>query len=466
MTLYPPVSELFDHWINREVEGKLELIGGQLIVGNALSGSRWLLQKILQGWRAEAAIALAPIETWIQALAVGYGLTVPGAASIDDQLNSLEAQISNCEIEAEDRQLGGARFTWAHHNIQRNLSMSLFGLVEEVGGQSLGRDFVMRLGDDGFTPDLVFFKGEGLNQLYGSFLRGAAELVIEVEIPGYEAADRVTKRAYYQSAGVPEYWLINPEAHQIEFYRLVEGHYQPQPLEADGGYQPSSIPGLVFQPNALWREEDISPLESSVFRVEQRVAEFERPLAEEGPQWGSLLFIPNIQLEAVPISFEEYISWAPRAKFEFIEGRPLIGSTSGTRNVLAMLLMTFGLASAIKLLPPQAWIQGLRQRLDLEGRDAERKSEWWAIAHEAAKRLRAHFSAGRLGVIGDLAMAQPLNFWSDITLVYWEKFDDSWRAYDVLREIDPEMRIDLLQADRNWLTADQRWQIERYLVEL
>ena len=77
-----------------------------------------------------------------------------------------------------------------------------------------------------------------------------------------------------------------------------------------------------------------------------------------------------------------------------------------------------------------------------------------------------HFSVDKLGVIGDLVMPQPLNYWSDITLVYWEKFEDSWRAYDVLREIDPDMRVDLLRADEHWLTADQRWQIEHYLVEV
>ncbi|MEO1122995.1 MAG: Uma2 family endonuclease [Cyanobacteria bacterium J06639_16] len=466
MKLYPPTSELFENWINCKAESKLELISGQLVVGNSLAGSRWLLQRILQGWRAEAAIALAPIETWIQALAVGYGLTLPETDAIDDKLNSLEAQVSNFEFRGEDCKSGAAGFTWSHYDIQQYLSMSLFRLAGEVGGQSLGRDFVMRLGDNGFTPDLVLFKGEGLNQLYSSFLSGPAELVVEVQIPGHEEADRVTKRAYYQAAGVPEYWLIDPEAQQIKFDRLVEGLYQPQSSEADGYYRPSSIPGLAFQTEALWQEEEFNRLESSLWVVEQRVAGFERPLAEEGPQWGSLLFIPNIQVEAVPISFEEYISWAPRAKFEFIKGKPLIGSTPGTRNVLAMLLMTFGLAIAVKLLPPRAWIQGLRQRLAWERCDADRKAEWWAIARQAAERLRTHFSIGRLGVIGDLAMAQPLNYWSDITLVYWEKFDDSWQAYDVLREIDPDMRINLLRMDQNWLTADQLWQIERHLVEL
>ena len=382
MALYPPKSELFDTWINNKPESKLELIDGRLIVGNSLTGSRLLLRQILQGWRADAAIALAPIDTWLQSLAAGYDLTLPQTGSPLEILNHLEEQVADIEFVPEDLQAGRAEITWAHHNIQQQLTVDSFRLANEAGCESLGRDFVMRLGDNGH-------------------------------------------------------------------------------------YHPSSIPGLAFRPDALWNEdEDYNPLESRTFKVEQPIEDYQRIHAEEGPKWGSLLFIPNIQSSPVPICFEEYISWCPRAKFEFIEGKPLINSTPGTRNVLAMLLMTFGLESAVKLLPPQAWIEGLRQRLEWEQHDAERKAEWWKLARQAAEQLRAHFDLGRLGVIGDLTMPQPLNYWSDITLVYWVKFDDSWKAFDVLHEIDPDLRIDLMRFQPEWLTADQLWQVDRHLVEL
>ncbi|WP_081972814.1 Uma2 family endonuclease [Leptolyngbya sp. KIOST-1] len=467
MALYPPTSELFDNWINNKPESKLELIDGQLVVGNSLIGSQLLLRQILQGRRAEAAIALAPTESWLQALAAGYGLTLPKLDSPLEILNLLEQQIVDVEFIAEDLQAGRAEKTWTHHRIQQQLSVDSFRLANQAGCESLGRDFVMRLGDDGFTPDLIFYKSQGLNQLFSYFLSGPAELVIEILMPGHEAADRSTKFEAYQAAGVPEYWLIEPESQQIEFYRLIEGRYQRHQPDSDGYYRPSSIPGLAFRADALWQEdEDYNPLEPKTFKIEQPVEGFQQVHAEEGPQWGSLLFIPNIQPSPMPIAFEEYISWCPRAKFEFIEGKPLIGSTPGTRNVLAMLLMTFGLESAVKLLPPQAWIEGLRQRLEWEQKDAERKTEWWQLAHQAAERLRTHFNLGRLGVIGDLTMPQPLNYWSDITLVHWENFDESWKAFDVLRDLDPDYRIDLLRFQPEWLTADQLWHIERHLVEL
>ena len=455
--MYPSPTERFEDFINHRPESKLELIEGQLIVGNSLTGSRLLLRQILQGWGAEAAIALAPIETWIEALTASYDLSLPNTNALDEKLDGLEAQVSAIEFCPEDLLAGCAEETWSHHQIRQNLTMSLFQLAEQVGGRSLGRDFVMRLGDNGFTPDVVFFKSEELNQLYASFVSGPAELVIEILLPGHEDADRFVKRSYYQAANVPEYWLI---------CRWVDGQYQRQQLESDGYYRPSSVPRLAFRVDALWRIDDYNPLEQSLFVVEQRVDGFERPQREEGPKWGALLFIPNIQVDATPICFEEYMSWCPEAKFEFINGKPLIGSTPGTRNVLALLLMTFGLTSTVKLLPPQAWIQSLRQRLDWERHDAERKAEWWEIAHQAAERLRSHFSIERLGVIGELAGPQPLNYWSDITLVYWEAFADSWRIYDVLRDIDPDLRINLIRAGTTWLTADEQFQIEHQLVEI
>jgi hypothetical protein len=98
MALYPPKSELFDNWVNNKPESKLELIDGRLIVGNSLTGSRLLLRQILQGWRADAAIALAPIETWLQSLAAGYDLTLPQTGSPLEILDYLEAQVAGVEF--------------------------------------------------------------------------------------------------------------------------------------------------------------------------------------------------------------------------------------------------------------------------------------------------------------------------------------------------------------------------------
>lgn len=48
--MYPTPKERFEDITRHHPENKLELIGGQLIVGNSLAGSRLLLRQILQAW--------------------------------------------------------------------------------------------------------------------------------------------------------------------------------------------------------------------------------------------------------------------------------------------------------------------------------------------------------------------------------------------------------------------------------
>jgi len=78
--MYPSTEELFQDFTEHHPEGKLELIEGSLIAGNSLIGSRLLLRQILQGWKADAAVALAPVELWIEALKLGFKLSTPGSA--------------------------------------------------------------------------------------------------------------------------------------------------------------------------------------------------------------------------------------------------------------------------------------------------------------------------------------------------------------------------------------------------
>ena len=44
-------------------------------------------------------------------------------------------------------------------------------------------------------------------------------LVVEVISPSSARADRVTKRRRYQLAGIPEYWIVDPDARTVERWR-------------------------------------------------------------------------------------------------------------------------------------------------------------------------------------------------------------------------------------------------------
>ncbi len=471
--MYPTIEELFESFSRHRPEGKLELIDGRLIVGNTIVGSRLLLRQILQGWKADAAIAFAPIEKWIEALQVGYHLSCSIAGQdTSDALDILEAAVAEIEYQPEDLIAGEGVANYPyhpHHGTRQYLSTSFSNVAEELGGRSLGRDFVMRLGENGFTPDLLFFKSKDLNQLHSWYLNGPAELVIEVLLSGHEYCDRIAKREYYAAAGVPEYWIVDPQQQQVEFWRLLEEQYQQQQPDANGQYRPIGIPGLAFQSDSLWDEESWyrGRSQQTLFILEAEPQPFQRIGAIESETWGSLPFVPMLQLEPTPIRFEQYISWCPAAKFEFFNSKLQISYKRGTKRVLGLLLMTFGLASVVKVLPPQVWVQALKQRVVWEQQDEQRKAEWWWLARQAATVLREQFRIDRVGVIGDLVSSQSLNYWSEIQLVVWDMDRRSnMDVYKALSAVSKEPEFCLLDAEKDYLTVDEREAIEQKLVEI
>ncbi len=461
-------SELFNDFCRRGTEGKLELIEGKLIVGNTIVGSRLLLRQVLQGWGAEAAVALAPISLWIKALAASMELDQLEINEDDlrSTLLDLKAIAISIEYRAEDLTAGYGKNNYDHNSLQQKLTTALWQIGESLGGTVLGRDFVMRLGDNGFTPDLVFIAREHLHQLKAYYLDGAADLVIEVILPGHSYADKVAKKDYYQAGEVKEYWIIDPQNEQIEFWHNLDGKFHQQQLELDGCYRPSNIPGLVFLTYRLWQE---ARFDLELFRLEVAPSSDSSKIhfPENGLGWGELPFQPEIQLKPTPISFEQYICWSPEAKFEFFEGKPDIGGKTGIRNLIGMLLMTFGLTSSIKVLPPTVWCDALFNRLNLERLDEQRKTEWWQKAREVAAIIRESFAPSRIGVIGDLTKPEPLSYWSEITLVVWGLSEDKrWDIYSSLREINEDVPLSVIDVERDYLTDEQERNIESSLVEI
>ena len=465
-------ANLFHDFLDRGPESKLELIDSRLIVGNTIVGSRLLLRQILQGWGASAAVALAPLEQWVEALSQGFEIPIATSDSdnITQTLDDLQSQIAGWEYRPEDL-IAGFRGDENNHNaIRQHLTTALWEVAELVGGQCMSRDFVMRLGNNGFTPDLLFFTGKERNQLFSWYLGGAAELVVEILRPGHEYADRIVKRDYYAAALVPEYWIIDPKAQLIEFWRLRDGVYQQQFLDLGGRYRPNSIPGLAFSPALLWREEDWyrGGRNQEMFILEVPKQPFQRiPSYNDGLGWGCLPFSPDLQHEPVPIAFEQYICWCPEAKFEFWDGKPQIGSEKGIRNLIGMLLMTFGLASSVKVLPPEAWVNALRSRVALEQQDNERKAAWWNIARQAAALLRETCGVTRVGVIGDLVRPQPLSYWSDITLVAWDVPErKGYEIYQARSKLSKEPSVRLLEVERNYMTVEEKQALSHEKVEI
>ncbi len=451
-----------DRYLDRAPEPKLELIDGRLVVGNSLAGSRFLLHEILTGWGADAALPMAAQPLWFDALSLAFQ-PPRRLASLPDWQTWAAQVVYQPEIAP-----AGPRADAGHYHASSELHMGLFAACERGHfGSSLGRDFVMRLGWNGFTPDVLLIGAKRLEALKEYYLDGPADLVIEVLMPGHEAQDREVKRGYYAAGRVAEYWLVNSATRSVELLRWVAGEYQPRAVDAEGRYCPASVPGLAFVPARLWASESKHSLRT-VFEVEQPGPESpgarRRGQADE-LEWDHLPFEPRVALQPEPIGFGEYIAWCPEAKFESYDGRPIIAGRIGTRNVLGMLLLTFGLVEAVRVLHPREWVSALAEAEAARQRDAQQKAEWWLLARRAAMLLRKEHGASRVAVIGDLVHEQPLNIWSAITLVTWDlPRKDVMSTYQALYELSREPPIELVDAES--ASASERRAIASEAVEL
>ncbi len=126
---------------------------------------------------------------------------------------------------------------------------------------ALGRVFMetveMRLDRVARVPDVLFVARDHLDRLTDRRLLGPADLVIELVSDDSVERDYEEKFREYAAAGVPEYWLLDarPGHQQSNFYHLADdGTYRSVPLDADGRYHSTALPGFWFRPDWLWRD--------------------------------------------------------------------------------------------------------------------------------------------------------------------------------------------------------------------
>jgi len=73
-------------------------------------------------------------------------------------------------------------------------------------------------------PDIVFMRTEHGDRI-GEAYWGGADLVMEVVSPGTRRVDAVIKVREYAEAGLPEYWLIDPELETVTIHVLTGSSY-------------------------------------------------------------------------------------------------------------------------------------------------------------------------------------------------------------------------------------------------
>jgi Uma2 family endonuclease len=96
-------------------------------------------------------------------------------------------------------------------------------------------------------PDVQFYRrgnDTGSDQEQG-LVKGRPDLVVEIVSPSSQRYDHVKKLQWYAQLGVPEYWLVTPQARTVEGLVLREGAFSiAATLVEDEIFRPQSFEGL------------------------------------------------------------------------------------------------------------------------------------------------------------------------------------------------------------------------------
>ncbi len=104
-------------------------------------------------------------------------------------------------------------------------------------------------------PDLVFMAAAHTERISKQFW-GVPDLVAEVVLEGNVKLDRSVKIKEYARAGIPEYWIVDPETKTVEIYQLQgEVYIMRHNLKQGDTLTSSQLPDFQLALTDLFAEE-------------------------------------------------------------------------------------------------------------------------------------------------------------------------------------------------------------------
>lgn len=101
------------------------------------------------------------------------------------------------------------------------------------------------------VPDIAVFIRKNVVEQDG-YIHSAPELVVEVLSPANTRAERSDKLKDYESLGVPEVWVVSPEAQTVEVMLLKDGRLGTSALLREGQLKPVHFQGAAVDIASIW----------------------------------------------------------------------------------------------------------------------------------------------------------------------------------------------------------------------
>ena len=121
-------------------------------------------------------------------------------------------------------------------------------------GEVRGQDFTMRMATQKRrrTPDILFIRKSRKALLRPNHLEGAPDLALEIISPDSVGRDYTEKFGEYATAGVKEYWIVDPLEERLVAYRLTRSKGFEPITAKDGLIRSKVLPPFGLKPAWLF----------------------------------------------------------------------------------------------------------------------------------------------------------------------------------------------------------------------
>lgn len=111
-----------------------------------------------------------------------------------------------------------------HQRVSRHVQFQLYRQLEEAGlAEVFNAPTDVHLSDvDVVQPDIVVIDTSRGYIISPKKINAAPELVVEILSSSTGTRDQGLKRELYQRAGVPRYWIVDPEKNEVRTYELTD----------------------------------------------------------------------------------------------------------------------------------------------------------------------------------------------------------------------------------------------------
>lgn len=297
---------------------KAELVDGKFILGGSMEKSAMTLRYLLD------SLGEAYLERLVPAVLLAEAKAQVGKRQVAMPIADFN--------EAVPGYRQPAKLAW-------DLRLGLHGKGLVVGGNTQ----VMKLGEDGFMPDLYILTEASAMRQKDYYLDGPPDLAIEISTPSTRDFDYGIRLERYAQAGLAEVWMLDIAERRFRPHVLGDAGYQELALTGPI-YSSPTLPGFGVEHGRFFETADeFGSQILEIFTIPEQVySRVPHPVTFE-PELGGLAFQPRFDLGPVPIRFEEYVSWGGELKFEYMNGKPVFGGSERmTKEWVGLLVMALG----------------------------------------------------------------------------------------------------------------------------